>query len=367
MSQIPHFDLSRQHQSLKAVLDKAYERVMNRSWFVLGEEVKGFEQEFGEYLGVAHCVGVANGTDALELSLKAAGIQLGDEVIVPANTWVSVAEAVMNVGASPVFSDSLSGNYTIDPTSVERCISPATKAIIVVHQYGQPAMLDALLKLRDRYGLLLIEDCAHAHGAMYAGKNVGTFGDFGCFSFYPTKNLGCLGDGGAVVTNNELYANSLRLLANHGQPSRNSHRLVGRNSRLHELQAAFLRAKLQFLDQWNTRRRSIATVYTNGLDRSMYLLPSTGDPHFCVFHQYVVQTEDRERLIGHLNSSAISTTIHYPEPITNLAPYKNLRKDPEGLAVCQKESAAILSLPMFPELSNEEVKAVIHALNNFRG
>ncbi|MEQ8417639.1 MAG: DegT/DnrJ/EryC1/StrS family aminotransferase [Imperialibacter sp.] len=364
---IPHFTISRQHQKLRCALDDAYDRVLSKNWFVLGEEVKAFEKEFGEYLGVKHCIGCGNGTDALELSLRAAGIKTGDEVVVPANTWVSVAESVINVGASPVFADALPGEYTIDPASVQRCISKTTKAIIVVHQYGQPAHLNELLEIRDAHKLVLIEDCAHAHGAVYQGKNVGTSGDFGCFSFYPTKNLGCLGDGGAVVTDNDEYASSVRLLGNHGQHTRNVHKVAGRNSRLHELQAAFLRSKLPMLDQWNTRRRSIATHYMHGLDRSMYRLPSMGDPDYAVFHQYVIQTDDRENLIRHLDRAGVGAAIHYPALINEIFPYQSFRTDPEGLLVGSSEKSSILSLPMFPELADDEVQKVIHTLNNFRG
>lgn len=364
---IPHFDLSRQHQQLEPALEQAFRRVVGNSWFVLGEEVKAFEKLFGEYLGVSHCIGCGNGTDALELALAALGVGVGDEVIVPANTWVSVAEAVVRLGGLPVFADSLPGEYTADPASVERCISGATRAVIVVHQYGQSARLDAISKLCRHHKLALIEDCAHAHGAEYNGRKVGSFGDVACFSFYPTKNLGCLGDGGAVATNRPDLAETIRRMANHGQTKRDVHLARGRNSRLDELQAAFLQLKLGHLDLWNIRRRAIAASYSSGLDKSMYRLPPNGDPHYAVFHQYVIQTEDRERQIQHLKQCGIGVAIHYPQLISDMAPYGRFRKDPDGLVVGAHEKSMVLSLPMFPELADEEILKVIHALNTFRG
>lgn len=364
---IPHFDLSRQHQQLAPALEQAFGRVVGNSWFILGEEVKAFEKLFGEYLGVSHCIGCGNGTDALELALAGLGVEVGDEVIVPANTWVSVAEAVVRLGGLPVFADSLPGEYTVDPASVERCISGGTKAVIVVHQYGQPARLDAIVELCKRRKLALIEDCAHAHGTEYNGRKVGSFGDAACFSFYPTKNLGCLGDGGAVATSWSDLAETIRRMANHGQTKRDVHLLRGRNSRLDEMQAAFLRLKLGHLDLWNIRRRAIASNYSSGLDKSMYRLPPNGDPHYAVFHQYVIQTDERERLIQHLEQSGIGVAIHYPRLICDMAPYTQFRKDPEGLVVGTQEKSMVLSLPIFPELTDEEVLKVIHALNTFRG
>jgi len=364
---IPFFDLSRQHNHLQQPMEQAFQRVVMRSRFIMGEELGEFQRLFAEYLGVTHCVGCGNGTDALELALGVAGIVAGDEVIVPANTWVSVAEAVLRAGGVPVFADSLPGEYTIDPASVVRCITPRTRALIVVHQYGLPARLDELLPIRDSHQLTLIEDCAHAHGAEYGGKKAGTWGDFGCFSFYPTKNLGCLGDGGAVVTNKDWHAEKLRLTVNHGQPVRDVHQMAGRNSRLDELQAALLNVKLRHLGGWNSRRKSIAAMYTEGLDKSLYSTPFFLEHSDHVFHQYAIQTDDRAGLARHLEQHAIQTAIHYPHPIHKMAPYSSFPVDPEGLTVAESESRRLLSLPIFPELTDEEVRSVVRVLNQFRG
>lgn len=364
---IPFFDLTRQHAALQQPMELALQKVLKRNWFIMGEELREFERLFAEYLGVAHCVGCGNGTDALELALEAIRVQPGDEVIVPANTWVSVAEAVVRAGCVPVFADSLPGEYTIDPSSVVRCVSPRSKAIIVVHQYGLPARMDELMAIRDKHKIFLIEDCAHAHGAEYGGKKVGSLGDFGCFSFYPTKNLGCLGDGGAVVTNNQLHADRLRLTVNHGQSARNAHQIAGRNSRLDEIQAAILNVKLRHLDLQNKRRKSIAATYTDGLDKSLYSTPFIPEHSDHVFHQYVVQTDDRDRVIRHLETQSIQTAIHYPATIHSMVPYNSFPTDREGLAVAESEKSKVLSLPVFPELTDEEIRRVINALNQFRG
>lgn len=363
MTSIPFFDLSRQHDALSEQLKNAWERVLEKSWFILGEEVKRFEASFASYLSVGHCISCGNGTDALELALDAGGIGYGEEVIVPANTWVSVAEAVLRRGGVPVFADSLAAEYTIAPESVIRCLSPKTKALIVVHQYGNPARMDELISIAKTHGLLLIEDCAHAHGAKYHGKKVGSLGDFGCFSFYPTKNLGGLGDGGAVVTNSDERAEQIRLIANHGQLGRNIHDRAGRNSRLDELQAAFLNAKLPYLDQWNQRRRDIAARYFKNLP-DKYVLPLSSVQSSPVFHQFVIQCQERENLMARLRSAGIETAIHYPELISGMRPYARFRRDQKGLPVAEEEKQFILSLPIFPELREEEVGRIMEELND---
>ena len=363
MTSIPFFDLSRQHDALSEQLKDAWERVLEKNWFILGEEVKQFEASFAAYLGVDHCISCGNGTDALELALEAGGIGHGDEVIVPANTWVSVAEAVLRRGAAPVFADSLAAAYTIAPESVIRCLTPKTKAIIVVHQYGNPARMDELTSIAKTHRLLLIEDCAHAHGAEYHGKKIGSLGDFGCFSFYPTKNLGCLGDGGAVVTNSYKKSEQIRLIANHGQLGRNIHEKAGRNSRLDEVQAAFLNVKLPYLDRWNQRRRDIAATYKSGLGRVATILPAHANHAPSVFHQFVVLVANRDAVADHLRKRGIGTAVHYPSLISDMAPYAHFRNDPAGLTISEKEKIGLLSLPVFPELTNEEVAYVVRNFN----
>ncbi len=344
----------------------ALERVMSKGWFIMGEEVQRFEAAFAAYIGVKHCISCGNGTDALELALEAAGVGAGAEVVVPANTWVSVAEAAVRRGAAPVFADSVAGEYTVDPESVARCISKTTKAVIAVHQYGKPARMDELLSVCKAHNLALIEDCAHAHGAEYRGTKVGSQGDFGCFSFYPTKNLGCLGDGGAVVTNAADKAEKLRLLTNHGQVARNEHALAGRNSRLDELQAAFLNAKLPYLNQWNQRRREIAAIYMSELGKAA-VLPEDAAHAPSIFHQFVVQVANRDAVAAHFHQHGIGTAVHYPRLISEMAPYVHCRKDPRGLPASEKEKARLLSLPVFPELTNREVECVVQTFENATG
>lgn len=360
MNKIPFLDLGREHAPILNELNEAVQRVIRRGSYILGEEVDSFETAFAAFVGVDHCIGCANGTDALELALAVEGIGVGDEVIVPANTWVSVAEAVVRIGARPVFADSLPLEYTIDPASVRRLISDDTRAVIVVHQYGTPARLNELLQIKNESRLVLIEDCAHAHGALYEGRRVGGFGDYGCFSFYPTKNLGALGDGGAITTTSDEKALLLRALVNHGQRDRNQHLIVGRNSRLDEMQAAVLRVKLRYLETWNSRRAETAQRYMKALQTSGLVFPVWQKEAFPVFHQFVIQTGSRDRLQRHLQAYGIGTAIHYPRLIPEIEPYGVFAKD--ALPVAESECGRILSLPAYPSLSESEQDCIVEAI-----
>ncbi|WP_421877803.1 DegT/DnrJ/EryC1/StrS family aminotransferase [Marinoscillum sp.] len=338
--QIPFFDLKRQIQNLKPELDEAINRVLGNGNFILGEEVSKFEQEFASYLSVAHCITCANGTDALELVLEALGIGRGDEVILPAFGWVSGAHAVRRARAKPVFVDVEISTGNIDVRLVQDAITDQTKAVMPIHLYGNPCDITTLRNICDKHQLYLIEDCAQAHGAEVEGQKVGTFGDAAIFSFYPTKNLGCFGDGGAVVTNDKNLADQIRMLRDYGRDGSGKFLFDGRNSRLDEIQAAVLRVKLGYLDQWNARRKEIASTYESAL-KGEGIVKSDGSVH----HQCVISVSDRDALRSHLEKSGIRTAIHY-EFIDTAAHHFT-----QSNTLCQ----SVLSLPCFPELTEKEI------------
>lgn len=357
---IPFLNLDRSHAAIESELEDAFRSVLDSGWFIGGKEVEKFENEFAKYIGVEHCVTCGNGTDALELILKAFGIGTGDEVILPSFTWVSDAEAVLNVGATPVLADINESNYLLSVDSVREKITANTKAIIAVHLYGSAAVLIGLRQLCKEHSVKLIEDCAQAHGAQIEGKQVGSIGDAAAFSFYPTKNLGALGDGGAVTTNNEELAHRIRLIANHGQSRRDEHEVVGRNSRLDPMQAAFLNIKLGYLDQWNKERERLAEVYLAELDGLPITLPENQPGR--VFHLFVIALEERDSLKVHLENKGIQAAIHYPKAIHQISAYKQYSSD---LPNAEKAAAQVLSLPLYPGLIEEEVRMVTKEIRRF--
>ena len=310
------------HERIAQEIGAAVARAVQSGWYILGPEVEAFETEFAAYHGVRHAVAVANGTDAIELALRAAGIGAGDEVITVAHTAVPTVCAIERAGAVPVLVDIDPATYTIDPAAAEAAITPQTKAIIPVHLYGHPAHLDTLCAVAQGHRLLLIEDCAQAHGARYRRQLVGTYGDMGTFSFYPTKNLGALGDGGAVITNDDGLASKLRRLRNYGQTVRYQHEERGINSRLDEIQAAILRVKLNYLEDHNRERRVLAELYGKGLQGVS--IPQVGADCEPVFHLYVVRVSERDQLMASLKSDGIGTLIHYPIPIHLQTAYRDL-------------------------------------------
>ncbi len=316
-SSIPMGDLGREYGRLRSEIDAAVERVLRRGWFILGEEGEAFEAAWASYCGVDHAVGVGNGTDALHLGLRAAGIGPGDEVIVPALTAAFTALAVSLAGATPVFADIDPKYYTLDPAAVEAAVTPRTAAVIPVHLYGCPADMQPILEIARRHNLLVLEDAAQAHGACYQGKRVGGLGDLAAFSFYPSKNLGAYGDAGAVVTDDAVLAEKVRALRHGGQRGTYQHDLLGTNSRLDEIQAAILRTKLPHLDAWNQRRRALAARYDAGLDGFEDLaLPAVPGDVEHVYHQYVVRTPLREALHDYLAGARVKTGVHYPQGCT---------------------------------------------------
>lgn len=363
---IPLVDLYRGHQHLQSDLLAAFQRVFSSSSFILGQEVESFEQDFATFCQSKYCLGVASGTDALFLALQALGVSQGDEVILPANTFIATALAVSRCGATPILIDCDPLDYTIDVQKIKPAISNKTKAIIPVHLYGHPAKMDSVMELARKYKLFVIEDACQAHGALYQGKRVGSFGEVGCFSFYPAKNLGALGDGGAVTTNDPLLFQKIRLLREYGQTKKYHHPILGYNSRLDALQAAVLKVKLKFLEENNQRRRKHAAVYTALLkDLPEIELPQQREGSEHVYHLYVIRTKRRDELREYFQTRGIQTGIHYPLPIHLQQAYQDLGY-PEGSFPCtERNSKEILSLPLFPELTEEEIKTVGEEIKNF--
>jgi len=359
---IPFVDLVGQYHTLRQEIIPALERVMTQGQFILGEDVDRFEEAFARYCGANHCVGVSSGTEALHLALRALDIGSGDEVITAANSFVATAFAISYTGATPVFVDVKPTDYNIDVDLIERAISPRTKAIIPVHLYGQPADLAAILEVARAYNLKVVEDACQAHGAQYRGRPVGSFGHMGCFSFYPGKNLGAYGDGGAVVTNDSDLADRIRLLRNYAQRVKNVHSGIGFNSRLDTLQAALLLVKLRYLDNWNENRRAAAREYDRLLADSKAVIPVEKPDVRHVYHLYVIQHHDRDRLLTHLKELGIACGIHYPLPINRQQPYLSCKAVPEGAPVSTMLSHRILSLPMFPELRKEQIHTIAEGI-----
>lgn len=363
--QVPFVDLNIQYQSLKKEMDQAVIDVLEQSVFCGGEAVSRFEREFAEFIGSRYAMGCGNGTDALEMALEVLQIGKGDEVIVPAMTWISTASAVSRTGAQVVFADVLEDEFTLDPADVERKITAKTKAIIPVHLHGRPARMDQLLSLAESYQLKIIEDCAQSHGAKYQGQMCGTFGDLATFSFYPGKNLGAYGHAGAVLTNNEKLAAELRMLGNHGQPEKHHHLRIGRNSNLDTLQAAVLNVKLPYLEQWTEKRIQHAHTYQNLLKDSRVKLPFVPMENRHVFHVYAVRLHKRNQVARYLADKNIITNIHYPTALPFTEAYAELHHTPSDFPVASALQHQWLSLPMYPELTNEQMEYVCRHLMEF--
>lgn len=364
MSKVPFLDLRALHQPIRAELDAAYARVMDSGWFITGPELEAFEQEFAAYSKVKHCIGVANGLDALHLILRAYNIGPGDEVIVPANTFIATWLAVTQVGARPVPVEPDASTYNINPELVEAKITPRTKAIMAVHLYGQMADMQTLRAIADAHGLKLIEDAAQAHGATAYGQTAGGVGDAAGFSFYPGKNLGALGDGGAVTTNDDALAATVRELRNYGSTVKYRHDLAGYNSRLDEMQAAFLRVKLKYLEQGNEQRRKQASLYTKALAATNLILPFVPEWSKPVWHLYVVRTEHREALQKWLLDADIHTLVHYPIAPHLQGAYKNSGVAAKGeLPLSEMLHEQVLSLPIGPQMDNNQQNSVIEKIS----
>lgn len=362
---IPFVDLKRQYLSIKEEVDSAVHRVLMSGNFAHGEEVEAFEEVFSRYIGARYCVAVSSGTAALYLALMACGIGPGDEVITAPNTFIATAEAISTVGGRPVLVDVNPASYTMDPLALETVITRRTKAILPVHLYGQPADMDPILEIAKRYHLLVIEDACQAHGAKYKGRRVGSLGEAGCFSFYPTKNLGACGEGGAVLTDNLEIARKVRMLRDHGSDRKYYHKAVGFNCRMEAIQAAVLKVKLEYLDEWNTRRRQHAQLYSNLLSGTGLILPLEMPYAYHVFHLYVVQSTCRDELQQALADEGIATGIHYPVPIYLQEAYQHLGDGRGKFPVAERVTEHILSLPLYPEMSDGEVQTVSRQICKF--
>ena len=362
---VPFVSFRPMEKELNKELRGAFERVFERSWYIEGKEDEDFEKAFADYCGTKYCVGVGNGLDALIMILKALGIGEGDEVIVPSNTYIATALAVTYVGAKPVFVEPTIETFNIDPSRIETAISKKTKAIMPVHLYGRACDMDPIMAIAKEYALRVVEDCAQAHGATYKGQKTGTFGDAAGFSFYPGKNLGALGDAGAVVTNNEEIAVKVRALGNYGSDYKYHHIYKGNNSRLDELQAAFLAAKLPILDKMNEERRRIAGRYLAEMKNPEVILPAVTEGYVPVWHIFGVRCVRRDELEKHLNERGISTNKHYPIPMHLQECYKDQGFKKGDFPIAEEISSTELSLPMYYGMTEDEISYVINAINEF--
>ena len=362
---VPFVSFLPMERELDAELRGAFSRVFERSWYIGGSEDERFEKIFADFCGTSHCIGVGNGLDALMLALKALGIGEGDEVIVPSNTYIATALAVTYVGAMPVFVEPRLETFNLNPELIESAITFRTRAIMPVHLYGQACEMDAILAIAQKHDLYVIEDCAQAHGATWKGQRVGSFGDAAGFSFYPGKNLGALGDAGAVVTNNDELAARVCALGNYGSDYKYHHIYKGNNSRLDELQAAFLSAKLPHLERMNADRRLIAARYSAEIVNPKVNLPVVLTDCVPVWHIYAVRCEARDALEAHLNARGIGTNKHYPIPMHLQECYRDLGLEPGALPIAEEISRTELSLPMYYGMTDDEISAVIDAVNSF--
>lgn len=355
---IPMVDLKRQYAALKMEIDAAVSDVLEKTQFILGPNVGKLEEEVAAYHGLAYAAGVANGTDALLLALRACGIKSGDEVITTPFTFIATAEVVAQLGAIPVFVDICPDTFNINPGLIEEKITPRTKAIIPVHLFGHPADMEPIMQTAAKHNLKVIEDCAQAFGARYQNRHTGTIGDVGCFSFFPSKNLGCYGDGGMVITKDETIARQVKMLRNHGSQVRYHHSEVGYNSRLDEIQAAILRVKLKYIDQFNEARRSNAAAYCAALDNKNIIPPSTAQGSEHVFHQFTIRAQNRDAIARALTEKEIASAVYYPVPLHQQEVFVKLYDYSTSLPVSEMCAREVLSLPMFPELSGKEIQLI---------
>lgn len=364
---IPYLNLGNMHKPLKEEFMQQFEAVLDSQWFIQGKQCTEFEKAFAEYCGAKYCVGVGNGLDAIRVILQAYGIGEGDEVIVPANTFIATVLAVSYVGATPVLVDADEKTWNIRLDKIEEKITEKTKAIIVVHLYGRVVEMAPVMELAQKYNLKVIEDSAQGHGAVCNGKRTGSLGNAAAFSFYPGKNLGALGDGGAVTTSDKELADKVRAICTYGSYKKYDHQLKGCNSRLDEVQAALLSVKLKHLDAWNEERKNIAAQYNEKIVNTRFVLPLVEERDTHVFHIYPVLCENREKLIAYLEDLGIATNIHYPIPIPMQGAYPELRDAMEEYPVTKKICAEEVSLPLYPGMKQEEIDYIIDAMNRYEG
>jgi dTDP-4-amino-4,6-dideoxygalactose transaminase len=362
---IPLVDLQTQSRAIKEDVLQRIAGVIDGARYILGQEVQEFEEQFAAYCGTEHCVGMANGTESIHMALRALEIGPGDEVITAGNSFAATAFAIAYCGADTVFVDVDPTDFNIDVSLIEQAISERTKAIIPVHLYGQPARMKEIREIADRHNLRIIEDAAQAHGAELDDRRCGSLGDIGCFSFYPGKNLGAFGDGGATVTNDPELAQKLRLLRNYGQKQKNRHDLLGFNCRLDTVQACVLLAKMSHIEKWTEQRRVVANWYREDLADSGLILPRSRDDVRHVYHLFVARCKNRDQLIASLAEKGISCGVHYPNPLCSAQPFSCAPTIPLDLPVCRQAANEIVSLPMYPEMTRDQVSRVAAAINEF--
>ena len=362
---ISFLDLKTINSQYKEEIQASIKRVLDSGWYILGKEIGEFEREFGNYCGAQHCIGVANGLDALILIIRAYDIGAGDEIIVPANTYIASILAITANGATPVLVEPDINTYNIDLTKIEEKITTKTKAILAVHLYGQTADMEKINKIAEKYGLIVIEDSAQAHGAYFNNKRTGNLGDASGFSFYPGKNLGALGDGGAITTNNDELAEKLRALRNYGSHVKYENIVKGVNSRLDEIQAAVLRIKLKYLDEDNDKRRLVAKFYRDHITNQQIILPSVSNEDSHVWHLFVIRTSNREKLQNYLMENNIQTIIHYPIPPHKQKAYSEWSE--LKLPITEKIHNEVLSLPISPIIKKQEIEKVVEIINKYNG
>ena len=364
---VSFLDLKSQYENIEDEVNKKISEVLENAAFNLGEDLRKFEKEFAQFCNAKYSVGVSSGTDAIIIALKALGIGNDDEVITAPNTFIATAEAISLAGATPVFVDINEDDFNIDSSKIEEKITKKTKVILPVHLYGQPSNLKEIIKIAKKYSLFVVEDACQAHEAEFEGKKVGTFGEVGCFSFYPGKNLGAYGDGGAVVTDNEELYKKMVLLRSHGEAEKNRHEIIGSTNRLDNLQAAVLRVKLRNLSKWNEKRRKNVEIYRRHLKGLELIFPKEIKGRKHVYHLFVIRVKDRDKIKKKLFDRGIATGIHYPLPIYLQNAYKFLGHERGGFPVSEKVADEILSLPMFPELSEDKIKYVCNSLKEIIG
>ncbi len=361
---IPMVDLQKQYKILKPDIDAAIQNVLDNAQFILGMNVSELEKEIAAYHGVSHAIGVASGTDALLLALRACGIGAGDEVITTPFTFIATADVISLLHATPVFVDIMPDTFNIDPARIEEKITEKTKAIIPVHLFGHPADMTPIADLARKYNLRLIEDCAQAFGATYHNKKIGSIGDCGCFSFFPSKNLAGYGDGGMIITSNDELTENVRLLRNHGSAVKYHHKILGYNSRLDEIQAAIIRVKMRHIDIFNQKRRTNANLYRTFIKRDDIILPSEKPGLNHVYHQFTIRARQRDRMIEALTKNNISSAIYYPIPLHKQELFLSLYRDDDKLTNSETCAREVLSLPMFPELEKEEIQHIADVINH---
>lgn len=366
---IPYLNLKALHEPIREELDEVYKTVMDNNWYIMGSYLEQFEHAFAKFCGAKYCVGVGNGLDALRIILQAYGIGEGDEVIVSANTFIASVLAITYVGAVPVLIDAQKESYTMDTSLIEAKITSKTKAIMAVHIYGRTVDMDKVNEIAEKYSLKVIEDAAQAHGAKFEGKRTGSLGDAAGFSFYPGKNLGALGDGGAIVTNDKELAEKMRAISNYGSKEKYHHSYKGCNSRLDELQAGFLSVKLKYLEEWNRERIRIAKVYNENINNKRLILPCEdsflGERN--VFHIYPVLVKNRENFRSYLEQNGIGTNVHYPIPIPEQEAYPEWRNMVEDIPNTKRICAEEISIPLYPGLTEQEIEKIIEIMNQYKG